>query len=327
MPPRFNVVLVAQAGRIGYEALLCAASLRRFHAAADLPIVVGTPRNGPLWKADPTITDAVLRAAFEWYGCTVLEFANDDFGSLAPAMNKACAIAQLPRDEAFLFLDSDVIATEPIDPAAYDFARPVLREATLPWPVVGPDTPSAGEIWRSLYRAFGLDHEASCDQSVGDDHPQRYPYYNAAMFYHATAGRFADTMLAMARRVQHDPPIELTGQERSPWLDQIVLPLAYSGLGVPRRREQRTDLKRLCHYQFPCFLLVQYDHAVKSFAEMCRDEFLVSVLERDPGYQFYLSDAGRRLVMETHAEFKAGGAVGGIPGFKTLLAARVPLMR
>ena len=48
-PETFDVVIVAQAGRLTYEAVLFAASLRHFAPDFKGRLIVAEPQPGPLW--------------------------------------------------------------------------------------------------------------------------------------------------------------------------------------------------------------------------------------------------------------------------------------
>jgi hypothetical protein len=59
----FNVVVVGQQGRLSYEALIFAASLR--HSSPDFKgrLIVAEPQPGPLWENNPSIKDPEIREA------------------------------------------------------------------------------------------------------------------------------------------------------------------------------------------------------------------------------------------------------------------------
>ena len=53
----FNIMIIGQSGRLQYEALLFAASLRHASPGFDVRLFVAMPLPGPLWQKDPTIRD------------------------------------------------------------------------------------------------------------------------------------------------------------------------------------------------------------------------------------------------------------------------------
>ncbi|MEX0311982.1 MAG: hypothetical protein AB3N17_17235, partial [Tateyamaria sp.] len=55
-PTPFNVALVGQAGRLGYEALLFVASLRARSPGFAGRVLVAEPQPGPLWARDPRMS-------------------------------------------------------------------------------------------------------------------------------------------------------------------------------------------------------------------------------------------------------------------------------
>ncbi|MBC7740263.1 MAG: hypothetical protein H7245_24355, partial [Candidatus Saccharibacteria bacterium] len=152
----FNIIAIGQAGRLQYEAVLLAASWRRFNPdfAGRLYIAEPQPSNG--WAEDPRITSAAVRGLLTDLGVTFLPFETKAFGSSYPYGNKIEALAALP-DEPFLFLDTDTLVTGSFDDVAFDFARPsasMRREGT--WPVLELYGPGYAGIWASLYDKFGL---------------------------------------------------------------------------------------------------------------------------------------------------------------------------
>lgn len=298
----WNVVMVAQRGWLGYQALLCAASIRAHHTADDVRIFICAPNNTRLWSYDPTLNDADLVAAFARYGCELLSFDNADFGSKYPHSNKFYSILSLPADEPFIFLDSDTVIAHSMRDDRFDFANPVLKGGGSSWPKRERDTRSIAEIWRSLYRFFDIDPEPYFDAKHGDNAPQSFPYYAACLMYHESAGRFGSVMLEMARRLWLERPSALGGQKITPWLDQIVLPLVHARLGIPRINDRpRVPRSPLC-YRFPGFLVLQAAPKSKVFDELSKDQELISVLTHDEGFRYYLSAEGRELVERTYAD-------------------------
>jgi hypothetical protein len=59
---RFNIVAIGQSGRLQYEAVLLAASLRATNPNFLGRLFIAEPQPGQLWKADPRIVNPAIRA-------------------------------------------------------------------------------------------------------------------------------------------------------------------------------------------------------------------------------------------------------------------------
>ena len=161
----FNVVIVGQSGRLGYEALLFVASLR--HSCPDFAgrVFVAEPQPGDLWPNDPRMKDDV-REAIEALGAEILPFHSQHFGHAYAYGNKIELLSALPKGEPFVFFDSDTLVTDDLAKVPFDFDRPsasLRREGT--WPNPPLYSVGYGEIWKSMYDRFGLDFESSLDLS------------------------------------------------------------------------------------------------------------------------------------------------------------------
>ena len=104
----FNILAVVQSGRLGYEALLLASSLRASAPGFRGKLFLAQP-GGPLWAQNVAVSPAI-GAALEGLGATILPFENRAFGASYPHGNKIEALLALP-DEPFLFLDTDTLIT------------------------------------------------------------------------------------------------------------------------------------------------------------------------------------------------------------------------
>ncbi len=154
---RFNILAVAQSGRLQYEAVLLAASLRASDPDFPGTLYLAEPQPGPLWPTDPRITHGPTRALLSELGAQFLPFDSRAFGADYPQGNKIEALAALP-DEPFLFLDTDTLVTGSFADVSFDFARPsasMRREGT--WPQIELYGPGYTATWKSLYDRFGLD--------------------------------------------------------------------------------------------------------------------------------------------------------------------------
>ncbi|WP_395541996.1 hypothetical protein [Neotabrizicola sp. sgz301269] len=247
----FNILAVVQGGRLGYEALLLAASLQATNPGFGGRLFLAEPQPGPLWDRDPRLTDQVLRARLEELGAIFLPFENRVFGASYPHGNKIEALAALP-EAPFLFLDTDTLVTGDLAKVAFDFARPsasMRREGT--WPQIELYGPGYAAIWASLYDRFGLDYHGSLDLTQPEEYWQRHLYFNAGWFFHHSPAQFGARFLGYAQEIRDNRPAALTCQELYPWLDQIALPLVVHALGGGRPGPELAGLdgEVTCHYR------------------------------------------------------------------------------
>lgn len=232
----FDIVIVAQDGRLTYEAVLFAASIR--HSSPDFEgrLIVAEPQPGALWgDADPRMSSFNARVALDRLGADIVPFESAHFGADYPNGNKVEALAALPPDRPFVFFDTDTLITGQIDRVAFDFNRPsasMARENT--WPAPPLYGPGYDGIWRALYDRFAIPFEPTLDLSEPDEHWRRYMYFNAGWFFHRCPRTFAGEMIRIMTSVRDDPLPELASQTLYPWLDQIALPLAVARLGGGR---------------------------------------------------------------------------------------------
>ena len=265
----FNIMVIGQKGRLQYEALLLAASLRASDPDFAGQLFVCEPQPGPLWKTDPTM-DAAARSVLSDLGATILPFENRHFGQSYPYGNKIEALAALP-DAPFLFLDSDTLVTGKLSALNIDFDRPsasMRREGT--WPQLELYGPGYGQIWKSLYDRFGLDYAASLDLSQPDEYWQRYLYFNAGWFFHRSPKVFHDLFQKFAVDIRDNTPPELILQPLDPWLDQIALPLVIHALGGGRPGPELAgfDGDVTCHWRtLPLLYARESDRVVQVLEE------------------------------------------------------------
>jgi len=253
IPQIFNVVIVAQQGRLAYEALLFAASLR--HTSPDFKgrLLIAEPQPGPLWEKDPRINNDALRAALIELGAEFIPFESQHFGSEYPYGNKIEMLSALPAGEPFVFFDTDTLITGDLTAVPFDFDLPsasLRREGTWPEPqLYGPGYTG---LWKSLYDKFDLDFESSLELNEPDEYWRRYLYFNAGFFYYRCPREFGELFLRYVLAVRDDPPVELCAQSFDPWLDQIVLPLVIHALGGGRDTlpPGLLDGDISCHYRF-----------------------------------------------------------------------------
>lgn len=232
----FDIVIVGQAGRLTYEAVLFAASLRQSAPDFRGRLIVAEPQPGPLWPDDPRIADDDARALLsDRLGAEIVGFENRHFGAAYPQGNKIEALAALEPERPFVFFDTDTLILGPVDRVAFDFDRPaasMAREATWPEPqLYGPGYTA---IWRALYDRFDVPFEPTLDLSQPDEHWERYLYFNAGWFFYRCPRIFAARMTRIMTGLRDGTMPELASQSLDPWLDQAALPVAIAELGGGR---------------------------------------------------------------------------------------------
>lgn len=261
----FNIVIVGQDGRLGYEAALFAASLRLADPGFAGKLFVAEPLPGPLWRQDPRIKTEPVRALLAELGAEFVAFESRHFGQAYPYGNKIEALFALPEGEPFVFFDSDTLITGALGQVPFDWDRPSasLRcEGT--WPEISLYGPGYHEIWSALYTRFGLDIGPTIDQSQPEEYWRRYMYFNAGWFFYRCPHVFGQRFLEMALAIRDDPPKELICQSLDPWLDQVALPLVIHALGGGRQTlpEGLLDGTVSCHYRTVPLLYARESDAV-----------------------------------------------------------------
>lgn len=298
--PSFNVMIVVQNGRLTYEAVLFAASLRAMSPEFSGQLFLAEPREGPLWKRDPRVQDDAARALLEELGGTFVSFENRAFGQAYPYGNKIEALAALPEGEPFVFFDTDTLITGELASVPFDFDRPsasLRRENT--WPELQLYGPGYAETWKSLYDKFGLDFESALDPRYPDEYWRKYPYYNAGFFYGACPQAFGARFLEYALAIRDDAPDELVCQSLDPWLDQVALPLVIHsfGGGLNTLEPGYLDGDVSCHYRlFPMLYARESDKVVDVLEEVAGPNRIKKVLKSyDPIKRMVYQGRGRKV--------------------------------
>jgi hypothetical protein len=279
MKPIRNILIVAQDGRLQYEALLFAVSLRHFPENRDLRLVVAEPQPGPLWPGDPRISRPAIRRELRALGAEIVPLHNKVFGARYPQGNKLEALALLSANEPFAFFDTDTLITGPIaDVVAGPPTASQLVEPTWPRePLYGP---SLAEIWGALYTRFELDMQPTLDDRFGDSDWRRYLYFNAGWFIGDCPHQMGEHLLHYAQSIERDPPAELATQTLVPWLDQVALPLAAAALGGGRR-ETGLDGPNSLHYRaLPEIYAYGSDHDVTVLETVTRAPHLWDIFNQ-----------------------------------------------
>ena len=278
----FNILIVAQRGRLQYEALLFAASLRASNPDFAGRLIVATPQ-GDLWPSSRA-PDADICAELERLGAEIRPFTSRHFGQAYPHGNKIEALATLPEGEPFVFFDTDTLITGDLASLGFDFARPsasMNRENT--WPRIELYGPGYNEIWGALYRTFGLDFAASLDTSQPDEHWERYLYFNAGWFFYQDPAAFGARFLEYALAIRDDPPEELVCQNLDPWLDQVALPLVIHAFGGGRPGPELAGLDGAVsqHWRvMPLFYARASDEHIAFLEEIAAPNRLKKLLKR-----------------------------------------------
>ncbi|MBE0413222.1 hypothetical protein [Yoonia sp.] len=247
----FNILIIGQAGRLAYEAVLFLASLRSHSPGFAGQVYVGEPQPGPLWDHDPRMP-ADIKAVLSDMGAQIVPFTSVHFGQSYPYGNKIEALSALPAGAPFVFFDTDTLITGDLGAVPFDFTRPAAsmnRSGT--WPVEELYWPGYTAIWKSLYERFGLDFDSTLDLTQPDEYWERYLYFNAGWFFGADPVAFGRRFTEYAVSVRDNPTAEMVIQPLDPWLDQIVLPLVIHALGGGRPGPDLAGLDGdvTCHYR------------------------------------------------------------------------------
>lgn len=299
--PEFDIIVVAQAGRLTYEALLFAASLRANAPEFKGRLVVAEPQAGPRWQTDPSIQDDAARDLLKGrLGAEIRPFENRHFGESYPQGNKIEALSVLENDRPFVFFDTDTLITGPIDEVAFDFDRPsasMAREAT--WPEPQLYGPGYTDIWRAIYARFDVQFEPTLDASQPDEHWERYLYFNAGWFYYRSPKVFADRMIEVMTGLRDKPMRELASQSLNPWLDQAALPVVVAGLGGGRPGPELNGLDGdiSLHWRaLPLFYARASDAQLTLFEDITQPNWLKKVLKNyEPFLRMIYQGRGQKV--------------------------------
>ena len=297
----FNVMIVGQQGRLMYEAVLFAASLR--HSDPDFAgrLFVAEPQPGKEWQHDPQIRNDAVRALLtDTYGAEILPFASRHFGEKYVYGNKIEALLALPKGEPFVFFDTDTLVTGKLSAVPFDFDRPSasLRvEGT--WPQPDLYGPGYAGIWKSLYDRFGLKFETTLDLTQPDEYWRRYLYFNAGWFFFRCPHEFGQRFLDYALAIRSDPGEALAAQTLDPWLDQVALPLVIHSFGGARQTIPKglLDGEVTCHYRtLPLLYARESDHVVKTLEEVTAPNKVKKVIKQyDPIKRMVFQNRGAKV--------------------------------
>lgn len=280
--PAFNLMIVGQSGRLQYEAVLFAASLRARSPGFTGRLLVAEPQPGPLWGGDPRI-EAAPRHLLTRLGAEIVPFESKHFGRTYPNGNKIEALLALPEGEPFVFFDTDTLITGDLTQVPFDFDRPMASMKRDPtWPEIQLYGPGYTATWKSLYDKFGLDFETSLDPNWPDEFWRRYLYFNAGFFFYKCPRAFGTRFRDYALAIRDAPPPELICQSFDPWLDQVALPLVIHALGGGRDTlpDGLIDGAISCHYRvFPLLYARERDDVVALLEEIAAPNAVKKVLK------------------------------------------------
>ena len=265
----FDIVIVGQAGRLQYEALLLAASLQANAPDFTGTLYVAEPQMSRHWPKDPSMPGDI-KSALEELGAVILPFENQVFGAEYPYGNKIEALCAMPAGRNFLFLDTDTLIVGDIATLETDFTRPsASMRRTGTWPEEELYWPGYSATWKSLYDRYGLDFESTLDTDQPDEYWQRYLYFNAGWITGHDAPAFGERWKEWALDVRDNRPEELVLQSLDPWLDQVTLPLVIHSFGGGRPGDDLAGLDGdlTCHYRMLPLLYAREDDAVVAALE------------------------------------------------------------
>lgn len=265
----FNLLIVAQGGRLRSEALLFTAALRACAPHLLPRLYIAEPQPGRLWPQDPRL-DPPARDWLQATGAQILPFESRHFGADYPYGNKIEALRVLPAGEPFIFFDTDTLLLQPPDRLSINFNRPTasLRvEGT--WPEPQPYVASLEAIWSALYARFGLDIAPTRDPAWPADFWRHYLYFNAGWFLGPCPQEFGALFTRFATEICDNPGEMLAAQSLDPWLDQVALPLVIAALGGGRPGPELAgfDGAVSCHYRSLPLLYARESEAVVAAVE------------------------------------------------------------
>ncbi len=292
MAPKPNILIVAQQGRLSYEAILFALSLGVNSPDYSKRLYIAEPRTGPLWETDPRIKDKDIRNLLAATGAKLVSFESVHFGEAYPNGNKIEALRVLPEGEPFIFFDTDTLITGNLGDVPFDFKKPTAslkREGT--WPTIELYGPDYHEIWGSLYKKFGMDVDAALDPSQPAEFWQRCPYYNAGWFYYSCPRKFGELFEKYAVAIRNDPPKKLVCQKLTPWLDQIALPLVIHKLGggPDTLKSGYLDGKTSCHYRYmPLLFAREPDQTIDLLNAIAAPNPVKKILKQYDAFKWFI---------------------------------------
>lgn len=297
--PQFNIMIVGQAGRLQYEALIFMATFRRFSPDFKGQICIAEPQPGPLWDRDPRMSPDV-KDALTALGATICPFTSTHFGQSYPYGNKIEGLQVLPAGQPFVFFDTDTLITGDLTAIPFGFDRPAASMMRGPtWPLEELYWPGYAASWGALYDRFGLDFDSSLDLTQPDEYWERYLYFNAGWFYGADPAAFGARFTEYAVSIRDDPPPQIVLQSLDPWLDQVALPLVIHsfGGGRPKPNLNGLDGEITCHYRaLPLFYARGTDRQIGILEDITAPNKIKKLLKQyDPFKRMIYQGRGQKV--------------------------------
>ncbi|MFV0302819.1 MAG: hypothetical protein ACK5IP_18445, partial [Paracoccus sp. (in: a-proteobacteria)] len=109
--PSFNILIVAQSGKLEHQALIFAASLRAASPGWQGRLIVAEPRPEGAWAGHQTTLSPEHRRLLGEMAAEITPFTARHFGAAYPHGNKIEALALLPPGQPFVFFDTDTLIT------------------------------------------------------------------------------------------------------------------------------------------------------------------------------------------------------------------------
>ena len=298
--PDFNIMIVGHNGRLQYEAILFAASLRANSPDFKGRLIVAEPQPGKNWSEDPRILQKDVRDTLEMLGAEILPFESERFGEYYPYGYKIDGLMAMPEGEPFVFFDTDTLITGDLMTVPFDFDRPsASRKVEGTWPTIELYGPGYTETWKSLYDRFELDFESSLDLSWPDEYWRRYLYFNAGFFYYKCPHEFGRRFSDYAAEIKWNTPEELVCQSLDPWLDQVTLPLVIHSFdgGRDALPEGYLDGDVSCHYRLlPLLYARESDRVVEVLEQVSAPNKIKKVLKQyDPMKRMIYQGRGQKV--------------------------------
>ena len=295
----FDIVVVGQEGRLQFEAVLLAASLRANAPSFTGTLYVADPQHTDRWHNNPSM-QGDIRTALQELGAEILPFENTAFGQDYPHGNKIEALCAMPAGRNFLFLDTDTLILGDIGALTTDFSKPsASMRRTGTWPEEELYWPGYTAIWKSLYDKFGLEFDSTLDPAQPDEYWERYLYFNAGWVTGHDAPAFGQRWRDWAVQIRDDRPEELVLQSLDPWLDQVALPLVIHsfGGGRPGPELDGLDGDLTCHYRMlPLLYARESDAVVDALVSVSAPNKIKKILKQyDPFKRMIYQERGLKV--------------------------------
>ena len=262
----FNVFCIGQAGRLGYEAVVFAATFRAANPNFPGRLIVAEPQPGPRWQGDPRLP-AEIRTLLEGFEAEIVPFDNQHFGQSYPYGNKIEGLLALPRRRTLHLLRH---------------RHALYRRAFLGWVRIRPPRSidaARGDLApdRALRAGLRRDVEIALRQVrarfrklARPDQARRIlgtlSLFQRGLVLCPLPPRLRPSASSTMRwRSATIRPKSWSARRSTPWLDQVALPLAVHAFGGGRPGPELAgrDGDVTCHYRtLPLLYARESDAAV-----------------------------------------------------------------